>query len=158
MISQFTNHVWQSTLFAVAAGLLTVVCRKNRARVRYWLWFSASLKPLLPFSLLISLGSRLDWAPAAKSATPIPAPSVSLAMVQISQPFPDPLPQASPVRVTRQWDAMAILGVWALGFAGLAWIRFLGWRRLRRALRWRTPRDIPATVEVRLSAALLYPR
>ena len=39
-----TNHLWQSTIFAVAAGLLTFVFRKNRARVRYWLWLSAPLK------------------------------------------------------------------------------------------------------------------
>ncbi len=44
MIAELTNHLWQSTLFAVAAGLLTVAFRKNRAQVRYWLWFSASFK------------------------------------------------------------------------------------------------------------------
>jgi hypothetical protein len=42
MISELTNHLWQSTLFAIAAGLLTVAFRKNRAQVRYWLWFSAT--------------------------------------------------------------------------------------------------------------------
>ena len=60
MIGELTNHLWQSTLFAVAAGLLTVAFRKNRAQVRYWLWFSASLKFLIPFSLLMSLGSHLE--------------------------------------------------------------------------------------------------
>ncbi len=64
MIGELTNHLWQSTLFAVAAGLLTVAFRKNRAQVRYWLWLSASLKFLIPFSLLMSLGSHLEWAPA----------------------------------------------------------------------------------------------
>ena len=48
MIARLTNHLWQSTLFAVAAALLTLVFRKNRAQVRYWLWFSASLKLLFP--------------------------------------------------------------------------------------------------------------
>ncbi len=45
------NHLWQSTLFAVAAGLLTLALRKNHARARYWLWLAASLKFLVPFSL-----------------------------------------------------------------------------------------------------------
>jgi hypothetical protein len=37
------NHLWQSTLFALAAGLLTLVLRKNQARARYWLWLAAKL-------------------------------------------------------------------------------------------------------------------
>jgi len=43
------NHLWQSTVFAVAAGLLTLAFRKNRAQVRYWLWFSGSVKFFVPF-------------------------------------------------------------------------------------------------------------
>jgi hypothetical protein len=31
-------------MIAIVAGLLTVAFRKNRAEVRYWLWFSASFK------------------------------------------------------------------------------------------------------------------
>ncbi|HEY4085460.1 MAG TPA: hypothetical protein VGM43_05955, partial [Bryobacteraceae bacterium] len=50
------NHLWQSTLFAVAAGLLTLTLRKNRAAVRYWVWLAASVKFLIPFSLLIRIG------------------------------------------------------------------------------------------------------
>ena len=42
------DHLWQSTIFAVAAGLLTVVFRRNGAHVRYWLWISASLKFSIP--------------------------------------------------------------------------------------------------------------
>jgi hypothetical protein len=32
MVEELTNHLWQSTLFAFAAGLLTLAFRKNRAR------------------------------------------------------------------------------------------------------------------------------
>src|SRR5258708_39805760 len=53
------NHLWQSTLFAGVAGLLTLFLRKNRAHVRYWLWFLASVKFLLPFSLLVAVGGVL---------------------------------------------------------------------------------------------------
>jgi hypothetical protein len=38
-----SNHLWQSTLFAVATGLLTLALRKNHARARYWLPASPSL-------------------------------------------------------------------------------------------------------------------
>src|ERR1700682_2117084 len=50
------NHLWQSTLFAIVTGLLTLLLRKNQARVRYWLWLAASVKFLVPFSLLIGIG------------------------------------------------------------------------------------------------------
>ena len=42
-------------------GLLALVFRKSRARVRYWLWLSASFKFFVPFPLLMSLGSHLAW-------------------------------------------------------------------------------------------------
>src|SRR5579863_1300780 len=95
MISELTNHLWQSTLFAVVAGLLTIAFRGNRAQVRYWLWFSASFKFFVPFSLLIGLGSRLGWAPAAKKiAAPVLYNPGSFTMVQVSQPFTAALPSA----------------------------------------------------------------
>src|SRR5579864_1849491 len=55
------NHLWQSTLFALAAGLLAWTLRRNQARARYWLWLAASVKFLVPFSGLVAIGSRLSW-------------------------------------------------------------------------------------------------
>ena len=75
MIGEVTNHLWQSTLFAVMAGLLTATLRNNRAQVRYRLWFIASFKFFVPFSLLLSLGSHLRWTPVAKEIAP---PAVTL--------------------------------------------------------------------------------
>ncbi len=158
MIGELTNHLWQSTLFAFVAALLTVAFRKNRAQVRHWLWLSASFKFLAPFALLMTLGSHLQWAPdAQKTATNIAAPGVSLTMMQISQPFPDTLPLAPSMRGPRDWTLLTILGVWACGFASVALIRFRGWLRIRAAVRASTPIDIPATVEVRSSPGLLEP-
>ena len=34
-IEAVSNHLWQSTLFAAAAGLLSLASRRNRAQVRY---------------------------------------------------------------------------------------------------------------------------
>jgi len=76
MIGELINHLWQSTLFAAAAGLLTVAFPKNRAQVRHWLWFSASFKFLVPFALLMTLGSHLQWAPLARKIA-IAAPAAS---------------------------------------------------------------------------------
>ncbi len=157
MTGDLTNHVWQSTLFAAAAGLLTVAFRKNRANVRYWLWFSASVKFFVPFSLLMSAGSHLQWAPTAhKIAAQIGMPAVSLTMERITQPFAD----TTPVRSTRgnpDWISTAALGVWVCGFAGVALMRFRAWRRVRAAVRASAPLEIPAIVEVRSSPGLLEP-
>jgi hypothetical protein len=80
--SPLANHVWQSTLFAAVAALLTLALRKNRAQVRYWLWLAASLKFLVPFSLIVGLGSRFgSWI---VPATPAQLP---LVVAKIGQPF-----------------------------------------------------------------------
>src|SRR6185503_18451594 len=122
------NHLWQSTVFALLAGLLTVVFRKNRAQVRYWLWLSASVKFLVPFALLVSFGSYLKWTPAS---TTMAAPAVTLAIVQITQPFPDTASYAPSMPAGLDWTPVAMLAVWACGFAAIALIRFRGWLRLR---------------------------
>jgi hypothetical protein len=60
-LSPVANHLWQSTLFAAAAWLLTLALRKNHAGVRYRLWLAASVKFLIPFSLLVVAGSQFAW-------------------------------------------------------------------------------------------------
>jgi bla regulator protein blaR1 len=57
------NHLWQSTLFGFAVALLAFALKKNHARIRYWLWLAASMKFLVPFSLLMIFGSHLTWLP-----------------------------------------------------------------------------------------------
>lgn len=58
------NHLWQSTAVVVIAWLLAAALKKNHARVRYWVWFAASVKFLLPFSLLIAAGNGCGrWFP-----------------------------------------------------------------------------------------------
>ena len=54
-LSAAANHLWQSTLFAGAVALLTLPPRKNRAQTRYGLGMAASLKFLLPFSILLGI-------------------------------------------------------------------------------------------------------
>jgi hypothetical protein len=77
------NHLWQSTLFAVVAGLLTLLLKKNHARARYWLWLAASVKFLIPFSLLVGIGTRLAWSgsPARTNA------GLYFALEEVSRPF-----------------------------------------------------------------------
>src|SRR5712691_11721497 len=90
------NHLWQSTLFAIAGGLLTLMLRKNHARARYWLWLSASVKFLIPFSLLIGMASHLA-SPRGSAGTNA---GWYFAMEELSQPFTQPtmpaIPRAAP--------------------------------------------------------------
>ena len=158
MIGELSNHLWQSTLFAAAVGLLTIAFRKNWAQVRYWLWLSASFKFLLPFTLLMNLGSRLEWVPAThKTVTQTVSTSVSTTMVQLSRPFPDALPLSPSSGGNRDFAVIVILGIWACGFSGLALMRFRGELRIRAAIRASTPMRIPVAVEVRSSPGLLEP-
>jgi bla regulator protein blaR1 len=154
MMLELTNHLWQSTLFAVTAGLATLAFRKNRAQVRYWLWFSASVKFFVPLALLMSLGSHFQWAPAVNDVT---TPAVSQAIEEIAQPFPETVSFTTPSRGTRDWIPLAIFAVWACGFAAIALIRFRGWVRIRAAGRASVPIEIPARVAVRASPGLLEP-
>jgi uncharacterized protein (TIGR03435 family) len=155
MIGDLANHLWQSTVFALVAGLITVGFRGNRAHVRYCLWLSASVKFLLPFSLLIGLGNRLEWTPVARNI--VAAPSITLTVVQMSQPFPRPLPLTPSVRRASNWTAVAIAGVWAFGFSGVVLIRYRGWRRIRAAVRSSSAIDVLENVQVRSSPGLLEP-
>ena len=148
MIAGRTNHLWQSTVFAILAALLTLAFRKHRANVRYWLWFSASLKFFVPFSLLIGLGSHVRWAPATKAIAP---PAVSIAIEQVSEPFPETVSFTPMAPGRSDWAPVAMLAAWACGFAAIALIRLRGWLRIRAAVGASVPMDIPAAVAVRAS-------
>ena len=78
------NHIWQSTLFAAAVWLLAAAFRRNQARVRYALWMVASLKFLVPFSVLVSVGELIRWPSGAH----ITQPSFSPFVDGIANPFP----------------------------------------------------------------------
>ncbi len=154
MPAELINHIWQSTLFGVAVWLLTVAFRKNQAQVRYWLWFSASLKFFIPFSLLISLGDHLRLAPATRQ---IAAPALSFVMTQVAQPFAE---RASSLRLAQggiDWTPIAMLLAWACGFAAVALIRALGWLQVRAALRSSRSFETHSPVMVRLSPGLMEP-
>src|ERR1700693_5188081 len=77
------NHLWQSTLFAILVAVSTLALRKNQARVRHHLWLAASLKFLVPFSLLVSVGSHLARPHGSVDAQPV----FYLVLQTMSQPF-----------------------------------------------------------------------
>ena len=142
---EMVAHLWQSTLFAICAGLLTLGFRRNRARVRYWLWFAASIKFLIPFSAIAAGVSALPWAPAVQE---IASSAISLATIPANPPLLD----VSSSRVASSVSAepggwrLLFLVVWACGCAGLVLRRFETWRRIRQLRHAGVPLDLAHVV------------
>jgi beta-lactamase regulating signal transducer with metallopeptidase domain len=65
MSNALLDHLWQSTLFACAAALLTLAFRNNAASVRFKILLAASLKFLLPLPVLVLFGAYLHGSTAA---------------------------------------------------------------------------------------------
>jgi beta-lactamase regulating signal transducer with metallopeptidase domain len=137
------NHLWQSTAFGLLAWLLTLALRRNQARVRYAIWLAASIKFLLPFSLLVTAGNLL---PHPRQTV---APAVYSAMDAVEEPFavPDLPPVNSPVYVPTlrervKADLPAGLAVlWSIGFCIVLFGWWNRWRTISRGVR----RAVPAT-------------
>src|ERR1700677_1436555 len=136
MIAAMENHLWQSTLFCCVVAALTLMLRRNRAAVRHGLWLVASVKFLIPFSLLVSIGSQIEWR-----KPPVAAQPQMSVVEQIGQPFTPPAPAPLLVSVPTLPSRLPsiLFGLWLCGFAaqGLAWWR--QWRRVREVLRMASP-------------------
>jgi bla regulator protein blaR1 len=103
------SHLWQSTLFAAAAWLLTLAVRRNRAAVRYGIWMAASVKFLIPFSLLISMGSHVEWRTAPPIAQPPAADLLSDIVLSAQSPDVVIVTSAQP-SLSSLWPVL--IGVW----------------------------------------------
>jgi bla regulator protein blaR1 len=129
------DHLWQTTLFAAAVGAVTLAFRRNQARVRFALWLAASLKFLIPFSLLIGLGGHLA------SPRPLAAAQTGLysAMQQVSQPFAGPdAPVLDPgVRpaISASLLPATFVGLWLCGFVAVLALWCMRWVRISMATR-----------------------
>jgi uncharacterized protein (TIGR03435 family) len=138
------NHLWQSTLFAAAAGLLALTLRKNHARARYWVWLAASVKFLIPFSWMVQIGSRLAWMHASVGTNP----GVFFVLEQASRPFSQGIKvlpvishPATPTMLQRLFHSLPALltAAWLVGFAVVLSMWCVRWRRVALALRKATP-------------------
>jgi uncharacterized protein (TIGR03435 family) len=156
-ISALANHLWQSTVFVVAAWLLAFALRKNQASTRYWIWLSASLKFLMPLSLLIEAGRRIGTISALHGARP----AVSQIVERVTQPFPQTelvsiATAAAPLDHAGLWPVVAV-SLWAAGVLILACIWALRWWQLHAALRDASPQALDVAVPALSSRTLLEP-
>jgi uncharacterized protein (TIGR03435 family) len=132
--SGLVTHLWQSTLFALAVALVTLAFRRHDARVRYWLWLSASIKFLIPFALLVTLGGRLPW-PSGMTTVTVPAASVQDSTRLAATPTSGSRVPNAPLPANRNgWLRTAALGIWLTGTVVILRIRVRMWQRIRRTL------------------------
>jgi GWxTD domain-containing protein len=152
------NHLWQTTVFMVVVGALTLLLRKNSAAVRYRLWLIASVKFLVPFSLLIGIGSQLGWKPIQA----FPQSRVPVAIQQISHPFiaPPASFQAPPsfhappsVSAGAGTAAVVLAAAWLVGAALVLMMWWFKWARIARVVGNARPFDSPNHLEQNRAAS-----
>jgi bla regulator protein blaR1 len=154
-LNSIANHLWQSTLFAGAAGLLTLALRKNPAGVRHWVWVAASVKFLIPFSALIAIGGHIGWRTA-----PAIAPNVSVVVEQVSQPFTATAvasPMLTPVPAAPNPLAAILFGIWACGFTRISISWWIRWRRIAAAVRVGSPLQLRLPIRAISSPSFFEP-
>jgi uncharacterized protein (TIGR03435 family) len=113
--------------------------KRNRASIRHWLWTAASLKFLIPFALLMNIGSQFQWG----RTSPMSQPAAVSVMKTIKGPLVPVVP--TPARVTpkaaRQTNTMplVVFSVWLLGGIAVlsAWLR--EWWQVRKIIRTAVP-------------------
>ena len=157
MIALLFDHVWQSTLFAGGVAVLALALRHNSAHARFWLWFSASVKFLLPFALLTALGGY--FLPPV--APPLDAPAL-MRMQPVAQPFsnPDAVPLMTGSAISPASGpnlSILLLALWAAGFAVIAIRWSLRWTRLRRLLGEAVDLNLAAPIAVKASVSRIEP-
>lgn len=137
MISGLINHLWQSTLFCGGAWLITLALRANSAALRHWVWLLASLKFLVPFSLLFYVGSYIGL-PVARTVDTQPL-MLGDALQSVSL-------LVSPTDALRAMESGAgsialvlLLAVWTGGvlLVGTRWL--LAWRAAESLVRAARP-------------------
>jgi bla regulator protein blaR1 len=134
------DHLWQSTLFAAAAALLTVALRRNSARLRYAIWLVASIKFMVPFSSLVVAGSVFSWRHA-----PVAATSGMYMVEVVGQPFTRPLAVTSAAVPAHAGSAALaqllplLLCVWLVGFFTVLCVWIARWRHVAKVLRSSIP-------------------
>jgi beta-lactamase regulating signal transducer with metallopeptidase domain len=132
------DHLWQSTVFTIAAGILVLLLRKNRARARYLLWLIASLKFLVPFALLVFLGRHLSWI-----RSPIETQNhVSSAIREVGQSLMEPVWVASPGSMAETSSQpfpglvpVLMLAIWVCGFVTVLSVWYVRWQKASTVVR-----------------------
>jgi len=158
MIPAILDHLWQSTLVALAAGLLALTLPRARASVRFGLWLAASLKFLVPFATLAALGRRLAPAVRPPVAATSDAAIISPAVAPFSLAQPVGHAEAAATHAAPSLDpTLVLLGLWPLGAAAVLIVWGVRWAKVREALREAKPLALGAPMPVLVSPWMREP-
>lgn len=124
MSGALIDHLWQSTLFGLGLGSITLLLRSNSAAVRHWLWLLASIKFLVPFSALYLLGA------AAGLPTPVETPPPFLIALEAATPVVAPAATWNPTTVA---GLSTLSAAWMCLWASVTLVLGLRWLREWRA-------------------------
>jgi beta-lactamase regulating signal transducer with metallopeptidase domain len=125
--------------------------RRNSARLRYWLWLAASVKFLIPVSLLVSMGGRVVMPPDAPE---LPA----LTVLRVST-YLAPAPafsESTPVVGQSHW-LVVLAAIWLAGSAMLLLRWFRRWRWIHKQARAAKLLPMREPLPVLSSAAMIEP-
>ncbi len=151
MIAGLLDHLWQSTLFAGGAGLLSLMFLRNPARLRFRLWFAASVKFLIPFAVLSTVSQRVS------QAYPASVPRLVLEIQPAAEKLSAPA-RALAMEQHAGFNLVPVLaGIWFAGFVLVLGLRLLRWSRLQAVIGRAHGLDLSAPVDVKASASLLEP-
>jgi uncharacterized protein (TIGR03435 family) len=136
------DHLWQSTLFAAAAFIAAALLKRHSAALRYWIWFVASAKFLVPVAALVALGGYSSW----RSVDVVPYREGPVLIEAVGQPFSQegvalrtPRPRAGADAAIVSWLPPTLLAVWAAGAAFFLIRSLLQWYRIRTIARDAVP-------------------
>lgn len=150
------DHLWQSTMVAALAALLALALHNNSARIRFWLWFAASVKFLVPFAALAAAGETL----ARFLPVTLTAPPRLLAIAPAAERFSAPAAALTPQVDGGLTLALLLGSVWAVGALVVLGVRLARSLKLRSVLKDARDLDlsaVPASVKVKTSSSLLEP-
>ena len=163
-LRSLADHLWQSTLVALAAAGLCLLLGRYRAQVRSAIWTAASVKFVVPVALLTTIGGWLPWP--ASPVAPAPAPA---AVWTLGQPFsisdapasesrsPAPAGRGTPAPIS---VPLLVLVLWTIGSAMVAARHASRMAEARVIRRYARPLDVgrEADAFTRAAAAQGHPR
>jgi uncharacterized protein (TIGR03435 family) len=142
------HHLWQSTIGCVVLLVLTLMLRRNAARLRFRLWMLASVKFLLPFSLLVTAGESLSARKAAPAVQPFFSVVMEGPVARAEQPIAKPHEVSSPQNMAAMSTvekektlsiAWLLVLLWFAGSIGIAGVWVRRWAQMRAMVRRGTP-------------------
>jgi uncharacterized protein (TIGR03435 family) len=130
-------------LFAAVAIVAAQLLKRHSAALRYWVWFAASAKFLVPFAALVALGGHSSW----RTIEIVPYREGPVLIEAVGQPFTQDAvtvrapgqPRSSSTPAILAWLPAGLLVIWAAGAVFFLGRSLRQWHRIRRIARDAVP-------------------